>query len=84
LATRPKNSQDAAEWQVDLIVAGVRRAKPAAAHLEEGTAYQLVRQAPCAVLTVCRRSLLADVGPAQASNTQHPNTTRSSDSMTFK
>ena len=48
LATRPKNSQDA-EWQVDLIVAGVRRAKPAAAHMEEGTATNLSakRRARC-------------------------------------
>jgi len=42
----------AAEWQADLIVLGVRRAKPTVAHLEEGTAYQVVRQAPCPVLTV--------------------------------
>ena len=42
----------AAEWQVGLIVMGVRRGKPAAAHLPEGTAYKVVRSAPCPVLTI--------------------------------
>jgi nucleotide-binding universal stress UspA family protein len=42
----------AAEWQSDLIVLGVRRAKSTVAHLAEGTAYQVVRQAPCPVLTI--------------------------------
>jgi len=42
----------AAEWQSDLVVLGVRRAKATAAHLAEGTAYQVVRQSPCAVLTI--------------------------------
>jgi nucleotide-binding universal stress UspA family protein len=44
----------AAEWQAGLIVMGVRRAKPAATHLPEGTAYQVVRSAPCPVLTIRR------------------------------
>ena len=42
----------AAEWQSDLIVLGVRRAKVTVAHLAEGTGYQVVRQSPCAVLTI--------------------------------
>jgi nucleotide-binding universal stress UspA family protein len=42
----------AAEWQSDLIVLGVRQAKSTVAHLAEGTAYQVVRQAPCPVLTI--------------------------------
>ena len=42
----------AAEWQAGLIVLGVRRAKATTAHLTEGTAYKVVRQAPCPVLTV--------------------------------
>jgi nucleotide-binding universal stress UspA family protein len=42
----------AAQWQSDLIVLGVRRAKSTVAHLAEGTAYQVVRQAPCPVLTI--------------------------------
>ena len=45
----------AGEWQAGLIVLAVRYAKPTAAHLSEGTAYQVVRQAPCPVLTVRRR-----------------------------
>jgi len=49
-------SKVAAEWQTGLIVLAVRRAKPAAAHLTEGTAYKVVRLAPCPVLTVRRRS----------------------------
>jgi nucleotide-binding universal stress UspA family protein len=44
----------ASEWQADLIVLAVRHAKPTAAHLEEGTAYKVVRQAPCPVLAVAR------------------------------
>lgn len=47
----------AAEWQANLIVLAVRRAKPEVAHLEEGTSYQVVRQAPCPVLTIRRRSV---------------------------
>ena len=47
-----KISKAAAEWQSDLIVLGVRRAKSTVAHLAEGTAYQVVRQAPCPVLTI--------------------------------
>ena len=46
----------AAEWQAGLIVFAVRRAKPTSAHLAEGIAYKVVRQAPCPVLTVRRRS----------------------------
>ena len=46
----------AAEWQAGLIVLAVRRAKPTSAHLTEGTAYKVVRQAPCPVLTIRRRS----------------------------
>ncbi len=46
----------AAEWQAGLIVLAVRRARPTSAHLTAGTAYKLVRQAPCPVLTVRRRS----------------------------
>lgn len=42
----------AAEWQADLVVLGVRRAKATVAHLAEGTAYQVVRQAPCPVLAI--------------------------------
>lgn len=42
----------AAEWQAGLIVLGVRRAKATTAHLTEGTAYKVVRQAPWPVLTV--------------------------------
>lgn len=42
----------AAEWQSDLVVLGVRSAKASVAHLAEGTAYQVVRQAPCPVLTI--------------------------------
>ena len=42
----------AAEWQSDLVVLGVRSAKTNVAHLAEGTAYQVVRQAPCPVLTI--------------------------------
>lgn len=37
----------AAEWQAGLIVLGVRCAKATTAHLTEGTAYKVVRQAPC-------------------------------------
>ena len=39
----------AAEWQARLIVLGVRRAKATIAHLTEGTAYKVARQAPCPV-----------------------------------
>jgi nucleotide-binding universal stress UspA family protein len=46
----------AAEWQASLIVLAVRRDKPKVAHLAEGIAYKVVRQAPCPVLTVRRRS----------------------------
>ena len=46
----------AAEWQAGLIVLAVRRAERTAAHLTEGTAYKVVRQAPCPVLTIRRRS----------------------------
>jgi len=46
----------AAEWQASLIVLAVRRAEPKVAHLAEGIAYKVVRQAPCPVLTVRRRS----------------------------
>jgi len=49
----------AAEWQANLIVLAVRRAEPAVAHLDEGTAYQVIRQAPCPVLAVRRRSVPA-------------------------
>ncbi len=45
----------AAQWQAGLIVLAVRRAKPTTAHLTEGTAYKVVRRAPCPVLTVRRR-----------------------------
>jgi len=46
----------AAEWQASLIVLAVRRAEPKVAHLAEGIAYKVVRQAPCPVLTIRRRS----------------------------
>jgi nucleotide-binding universal stress UspA family protein len=46
----------ASEWQVELIVLAVRRAKPTTSHLAEGTAYKVVRQSPCPVLTVRRRA----------------------------
>ena len=46
----------AAEWQASLIVLAVRRDKAKVAHLAEGIAYKVVRQAPCPVLTVRRRS----------------------------
>jgi nucleotide-binding universal stress UspA family protein len=46
----------AAEWQASLIVLAVRRDQPKVAHLAEGIAYKVVRQAPCPVLTVRRRS----------------------------
>lgn len=42
----------AAEWQSDLVVLGVRKGKTTVAHLTEGTAYQVVRQAPCPVLAI--------------------------------
>ena len=45
----------ASEWQAGLIVLAVRRAKPTSAHLTAGTAYKVVHQAPCPVLTVRRR-----------------------------
>jgi len=47
-----KINKVATEWRVDLIVLAVRSATPAAAHLEEGTAYRVVRNAPCPVLAV--------------------------------
>jgi len=46
----------AAEWQAGLIVLAVRQTRPTSAHLTAGTAYNVVRQAPCPVLTVRRRS----------------------------
>jgi nucleotide-binding universal stress UspA family protein len=47
-----KINKTAAEWRVDLIVLALRSAKPAAAHPHEGTAYRVVRHAPCPVLAV--------------------------------
>jgi nucleotide-binding universal stress UspA family protein len=47
-----KINKAAADWGVDLIVLAVRSAKPTAAHLDEGTAYKVVRHAPCPVLAV--------------------------------
>ena len=51
----PRIRKVAAEWQAGLIVLAVRPAKPVTAHLSEGTAYGVVRQAPCPVLTIRRR-----------------------------
>lgn len=59
----------AAEWQAGLIVLGVRRAKATTAHLTEGTAYKVVRQAPCPVLTV-RRSARAIESPAASAGAE--------------
>jgi nucleotide-binding universal stress UspA family protein len=47
-----KINKAAAQWRVDLIVLALRSAKPSAAHLDEGTAYTVVRHAPCPVLAV--------------------------------
>jgi nucleotide-binding universal stress UspA family protein len=46
----------ASQWQAGLIVLAVRLAKPASAHLTAGTAYKVVRRAPCPVLTVRRKA----------------------------
>lgn len=59
----------AAEWQAGLIVLGVRRAKATTAHLTEGTAYKVVRQAPCPVLTV-RLSAGAIESPAASAEAE--------------
>jgi nucleotide-binding universal stress UspA family protein len=55
-----KINKAATEWRVDLIVLAVRSASPAAAHMEEGTAYRVVRNAPCPVLAVHQLSAAAD------------------------
>jgi len=47
-------SKVAAEWQAGLIVLAVRPASLTTAHLREGTAHKVVRQAPCPVLTTRR------------------------------
>jgi nucleotide-binding universal stress UspA family protein len=42
----------AKERQADLIVLGVRRADPFVTHMEENTAYRVVTEAECPVMTV--------------------------------
>jgi nucleotide-binding universal stress UspA family protein len=52
-------SRTAAEYQADLVVVGVRRSGPARAHQEERTAYKVIRNSHCPVLTIPQPAAVA-------------------------